>query len=114
MPEHACYLFVNKNLKMSTGKSMVQSLHCHVELVKSLHEQSPYVQQCYEIWSMTGHKTVVLYATPGEMNELYDSFRSVKIHDAGRTEVAAGSFTMLALYPKICDREEFKHFKLVN
>jgi len=106
------YLFVNKKLKISEGKSMSQSFHCAVELYKNLEEQDYRCKERFIKWSNEGHKTVVLTATENEMYCLEENFRSVKIYDAGRTEVESGTFTMLALYPNKFDKNEFTQFKL--
>ena len=112
--EYACYLFVNKDIKMSTGKKMAQAAHAVVGFYQNLDDKSDYVKDCFEIWSNTGHKTITLTATQEEMNELHDMYPSVKVHDSGRTQVRPGSFTVLGVYPKLCDPEEFIRFKLVN
>ena len=112
--EYACFIFVNDNLKMGTGKKMVQGCHGMIDLMRFLPDQKDYVKSCFDIWLNTGHKTITLRATEAQMEELYDSYPSVKIHDAGRTQVAPNSFTVLALYPKVHDPEEFKAFKLIG
>ncbi len=111
-PEYVCYIFVNSDLKMSTGKKIAQSMHVAIELIKGLNEKSDYIKGCFEVWSENGHKTVVLKATEFQMNEIYDMYPSVKIHDAGRTQIPAGSFTMLGLYPKLTE-PNFSSFKLL-
>uniref|UniRef100_A0A6C0BEK8 peptidyl-tRNA hydrolase n=1 Tax=viral metagenome TaxID=1070528 RepID=A0A6C0BEK8_9ZZZZ len=112
--EYACYLFINSDLKMGTGKKIVQGCHSIVELMTSLDEKSEYVKECFNIWLETGHKTITLKANQKQMNEIHNMYPSVKIHDAGRTQVNPNSFTVLALFPKIHDKDEFKMFSLVN
>lgn len=109
--EYVCYIFVNSDLKMGNGKKIAQSMHVAIEMIKDLNTKSDYVKQCFDVWSETGHKTVVLKATEAQMNSIYDMYPSVRIHDAGRTQVTSGSFTMLGLYPKLTE-PDFSLFKL--
>lgn len=111
---YACYIFINKRLSMGKGKCCSQTAHGMRYLCEHLSSQSKYVQETWDKWENNGGRTIVLYANnEAEIEELHSSYPSVKVHDAGCTQVASGSLTVLALYPKIHNRDEFKN-KLVN
>lgn len=113
--QYACYIFVNKRLAMGKGKIGSQSAHGMRALCTRINLQSQYVKDSWEKWERNSDgRTILLYAKDeAEMNEIHNSYPSEEIHDAGMTQVPAGSYTILALYPKIHDPTEFKN-KLVN
>lgn len=114
MDKYACYIFINKRLSMGPGKKATQSCHGMRHLCRELHMQSSYVRETWELWEQySGGRVIALYAKDEEeMEELHSRYPSVKVIDSGLTQVAPNSFTVLALYPKIHDRNEFKN-KLV-
>ena len=114
MDRYACYIFINKRLSMGCGKKCGQSCHGIRNLFRDLHLQSKYVRDTWELWDQySGGRTIVLYAKDEEeMEELHNSYPSVKVIDAGLTQLSPCSFTVLALYPKIHNKSEFSN-KLV-
>lgn len=111
--QYACYIFINKRLNMGKGKCCSQTAHGMRYLQEELIFQSSYVSEVWKKWENEGGRTIVLYANnEKEMEEIHNSYPSVKVHDAGYTQVPSNSFTVLALYPKIHDPNEFKN-KLV-
>jgi len=110
--QHAMYYFVNKDLKMKGGKIAAQCSHGMQYVCENISIQSLYTRQVYAAWRDTGCAKIILYATETQMEELYNSFPSEKVIDAGHTQVAPNSFTVLALYPRKRD-DTFSEFKLV-
>lgn len=96
-------LIVNKELKMGKGKIAAQCCHAAVECYKSALKNCP---DGLRTWEYTGcAKIAVLCPTQDEM--LYEILPKVKqnkipyylVADAGRTQIAAGSRTVLGLGP---------------
>ena len=91
-------LIVRQDLKMSKGKIASQCCHATLGLYKQLKPED------VEVWENTGQKKVVLKCkTYKDMAKIQDKAKEMKISnyvvcDAGRTEIAAGSYTVLALY----------------
>lgn len=119
-------LVVRKDLKMGAGKVAAQCAHAavaSVEMLSSLREKSHEGIECcgsasesrssssslwhdwFCLWRYSGYSKVVLQC-PGE-NDLITIARKSKeaslpfyvVRDAGRTQVAAGSKTVLAVGP---------------
>ncbi|CAL8464016.1 g3551 [Coccomyxa elongata] len=93
-------LVVDTSLKMSIGKTAAQCAHAAVGLVKNMHANSvPWLHA----WEMEGEKTVVLKAnSSAELEALEAKAQSLllptfMVEDAGRTEIAAGSKTVLGI-----------------
>lgn len=110
---YAMYYFVNTNLNMKTGKIASQCCHGMQYICENLKKQKPYVQQIYNSWRDEGCAKIILFATEEQMNELHELFSSEKVIDAGKTEVAPNSFTVLVLYPKLRD-DSFNSYKIVK
>lgn len=112
---YICYIFVNKKLKMKTGKIASQTCHGMRFISKNIINKSKYIRDIFEYWDIyCGGKTIILYAKDDiEMEELYNSYPSEKIIDAGLTQVNPNSFTVLALYPKNYIINEFDKYQLV-
>ncbi|EIE19008.1 hypothetical protein COCSUDRAFT_83598, partial [Coccomyxa subellipsoidea C-169] len=93
-------LVVDASLTMSIGKTAAQCAHAAVGLVKNMHANCvPWLQA----WEDEGEKTVVLKASSStELDELEAKAQSLLlptflVEDAGRTEIAAGSKTVLGI-----------------
>ena len=106
------YLIVNEELNMSIGKTGAQCAHgAQILLLKNIQEQketmcsSPYEQERFNLfndWLNNSFRKVVLKASKQEWNRLVEELPinnySIVI-DAGLTEIAAGSNTVLAVMP---------------
>jgi len=108
----ALYIFINTDLKMKPGKWGAQVGHSIQYIIENLSNKSEYTQNNYHLWRNSGARKIILKATEKEMEKIYNSFPSEKVHDAGLNHVKAGSFTCLAVYPKE-HNEDFKNFKLM-
>lgn len=107
------YIFVNKSLNMGTGKIAAQvghGVHAVVESASLL--RSPH-RQWYNAWNDSAQPIVVLKATEEQMNTLSMQCECKEVYDAGRTEVCACAFTVLALYPMPKSRTSFGSFQLL-
>ena len=96
-------LIVNKELKMGKGKIAAQCSHAAVGCYKTSLNTSP---NGTKAWEYTGcAKIAVLCPTEDEMiNEILPKVKARKmphylVEDAGRTQIAAGSRTVLGLGP---------------
>lgn len=103
--EFTMYVFVNNDLEMGKGKIAAQVGHVVGEItekiVRSGYETSPtpdtYLR--YMKWKNSGHKKIVLKATEKDLLALLEWPESVGIRDAGRTQVAPNSLTVVGFYP---------------
>jgi peptidyl-tRNA hydrolase, PTH2 family len=93
---------INKSLKMSSGKTASQTAHAAVSLyIKAIQSsKSPEILA----WVMLGQPKIILKSTDDtsileiQQKALSSDILSVVIHDAGRTQIKAGSLTCLALF----------------
>lgn len=95
-------LVVRTDLKMGKGKAAAQCAHAAVTAYKQAQKKEPYL---LKLWLMTGQWKVVVKAdNEEEIIELQKKASNVGlltsvIHDAGHTQVAAGSLTVLGVGP---------------
>ncbi|KAH8100537.1 peptidyl-tRNA hydrolase PTH2-domain-containing protein [Cristinia sonorae] len=95
-------LVVRTDLKMTTGKIAAQCGHATLACYKSLMKVNP---QLVQHWERTGQAKIALKATSeDELLELEAIAKSLNlcarsIQDAGRTQIAAGSRTVLGIGP---------------
>lgn len=95
-------LVVRNDLKMGKGKAAAQCAHAAVTAYKQAQKKEPYL---LKLWLMTGQRKVVVKAD--SENEILDIQRKAHeagllttvIHDAGHTQVAAGSLTVISVGP---------------
>lgn len=118
------YLIVKTSLNMSTGKIAAQCAHAaqllekryaslcnevdsYIDIIyKTGSEQIPKVLldkiHLYESWNNSGVPKVVLRANDKEFEKIKTEYEDslVLIQDAGRTEIPAGSETVIGLFPQ--------------
>jgi PTH2 family peptidyl-tRNA hydrolase len=113
-------LVVNMELKgMGNGKKMAQCCHAAVGCYKRAMKICP---NAVKWWDRTGcAKIAVKCPTELEMIEIWQTARSIGmpcylVEDAGRTQIAAGSRTVLGLGPAPAHVYEglTSHLKLVS
>lgn len=109
---------VNHGLKMGKGKIAAQVGHAAVKAALFTSSSDPAM---FEAWLNTGQSKVVLKAPHADALEgLMEKARKAgvkahQVHDAGRTQIPSGSFTVLALGPAQEDELEALtgHLKLL-
>jgi PTH2 family peptidyl-tRNA hydrolase len=95
-------LVVNNELKMGKGKIAAQVGHAAVSLTLKCGKKAPGL---LESWLKSGQKKICVKADNAEhllkleMLAISSGILSVKIHDAGHTQIPSGSLTVLALGP---------------
>lgn len=95
-------LCVNASLSMGKGKIGAQCAHAAVGIIESYREANEAV---FAQWDATGHPKVALKVKDGdEMAKLAERARDAGlfwylVEDQGRTQIAAGSHTVLAVGP---------------
>lgn len=95
-------LVVRNDLKMGKGKAAAQCAHAAVTAYKQAQKKEPYL---LKLWLMTGQRKVVVKAdSENEILEIQKNAHeagllTTVIHDAGHTQVAAGSLTVLGVGP---------------
>eukprot|EP00670_Eutreptiella_braarudii_P021573 CAMPEP_0174368356 /NCGR_PEP_ID=MMETSP0811_2-20130205/88771_1 /TAXON_ID=73025 ORGANISM="Eutreptiella gymnastica-like, Strain CCMP1594" /NCGR_SAMPLE_ID=MMETSP0811_2 /ASSEMBLY_ACC=CAM_ASM_000667 /LENGTH=152 /DNA_ID=CAMNT_0015511797 /DNA_START=16 /DNA_END=474 /DNA_ORIENTATION=+ len=100
-------LVVRKDLKMGPGKQCAQCCHAGVGMYRLVATAGQRVlwQHWLKYWEMEGSNKVLLQASSEE--ELVEARKTARkldlpcvlVADAGRTQIAAGSKTVLALGP---------------
>ena len=97
---------INHELKMGKGKIAAQVGHAAVKATLQSGELRP---ELLDAWLSTGQKKVCVKADDDrqleqiEQQAKHHQILTSKIHDAGHTQIPAGSYTVLALGP---DEEE--------
>lgn len=93
---------VNHELKMGKGKIAAQVGHAAVKATLKSGESRP---ELLDAWLSTGQKKICVKADDARhIEEVENQARQagvlvLKIHDAGHTQIPAGSLTVLALGP---------------
>ena len=93
---------VNHELKMGKGKIAAQVAHAAVKATLACGEQDP---SLLDAWFKTGQKKICVKGDSAQhLDQLSSDAKKNgilvnKIHDAGHTQIPAGSFTVLALGP---------------
>ncbi|MAK05096.1 MAG: aminoacyl-tRNA hydrolase [Euryarchaeota archaeon] len=95
-------IITRKDLKLSSGKLAAQAGHAAVNCALTARKLKP---KLLEEWRNTGSRKIVCQASNLEaMKRLYGEARelgliSEMIKDAGRTEIPAGTITLLGIGP---------------
>ncbi|CAH2354898.1 peptidyl-tRNA hydrolase 2 [[Candida] railenensis] len=101
-------LVVRQDLKMGKGKAAAQCSHATLALYKMITnpESEAYNEQMVKRWEYGNGQAKITLQVPNqeEMDMLYAQaislgVNSYIVHDAGRTQIAAGSATVLGLGP---------------
>ena len=102
-PEMKMVLIVNSSLKMGKGKIVAQGAHAACGCVENA-EKSAAGRRRLAAWRRQGQKKIALSTTQDDLLRLERSLRSAGINccliaDAGKTQIAAGSRTVLGVGP---------------
>ena len=93
---------INHELKMGKGKIAAQVGHAAVKATLKSGELRP---ELLDVWLSTGQKKICVKAVDApHIEQIENQAKQVnvltsKIHDAGHTQIPAGSLTVLALGP---------------
>ena len=93
---------VNHELKMGKGKIAAQVAHAAVKATLACGERDPAL---LDAWFKTGQKKICVKGDSAQHLEQLsidakkNGLLAIKIHDAGHTQIPAGSFTVLAIGP---------------
>lgn len=114
------YILVNDDLKMGKGKIAGQVGHVvgliTEEIIRKSYESAKGVPDCYQRyiqWKMTGHAKIILKATQAQIEQFVGESESIYIRDAGRTQIAPDSLTVIGFYPSAQLKDKFKDYKLL-
>ncbi|VVB99406.1 Peptidyl-tRNA hydrolase [uncultured archaeon] len=94
-------IIVRHDLGMGRGKAAAQSSHASLEAYEKALKKEP---EWVKAWKESGQTKVVLKVnSEKELLEIFERARkilpSALIHDAGRTQIEAGSATCVAIGP---------------
>ena len=110
----ANYFFVNTDLKMNKGKIAAQVSHVTRKMMTELIESNYYKEYAYQVWNQSGNTTVVLKATQEELLQLKSHPKAFHTIDAGRTQIPAGSLTVVGFRPDfLMNLPDFSSYKLM-
>jgi PTH2 family peptidyl-tRNA hydrolase len=107
--DFAIVVFVRKDLKMRIGKIAAQVGHGSISLFFKVLKTNPAIA---EAWAAASPTQKFYYCPDEETMDQIEAtakscgYRTSVIHDAGRTQIAAGSATVLAIGR--CRRTEFR------
>lgn len=95
--ELAMYFVVNSDLKMGKGKTAAQVAHVMCDLAEQYLKPSPSLDpKLYHEWKESFQRKIVLRAPEKKLLELIAKYPKCSfIHDAGLTQVEAGSLTAI-------------------
>eukprot|EP00040_Diaphanoeca_grandis_P034882 m.217919 g.217919 ORF g.217919 m.217919 type:complete len:180 (+) comp33246_c1_seq2:116-655(+) len=106
---------VNNELTMGVGKIAAQVGHAAVNLFKSIPSHNILKQQ----WEGQGAMKIVVQGTATDLLKTIDdansnSLYNVCIHDAGKTQIAAGSMTVVGVFGSLTDVDKIcRHYALL-
>jgi peptidyl-tRNA hydrolase len=108
------YLIVNSDLQMSTGKIASQTSHGMQYIMEYYLKHSDKYNN-YRDYKSDGSTKIILKAPEKKLLEIYQKYpdQSFIVKDAGHTEIAPGSITVLAFLPMEEPLQEFKRFRLL-
>jgi|LauGreDrversion4_2_1035121.scaffolds.fasta_scaffold1435092_1 PTH2 family peptidyl-tRNA hydrolase len=115
------YILVNNDAKMEKGKIAGQVGHVvgliTEEIIQNYYlERNVRATEAYEryySWKKKGHAKVVLKATEAQLELFLNDKECVYIRDAGKTQIAPNTLTVVGFYPSIELKNKFKHLKLL-
>ena len=101
-------LVINNDLKMGKGKIAAQAGHASVTATLKSGEHRP---ATLDSWLKSGQKKVCLKSSYDDLIELEskakaNGIQTVRITDAGKTQIPSGSLTVIAFGP---DNEDILH-----
>lgn len=110
LDSYAMYIFVNTELKMDKGKIASQVAHVVQKIIEKIlmdlipmenqDDKTKEIVDSYVKWKAhSGIAKLVLKATQTELEELIKDPRSFHIRDAGKTQIAPNSLTVVGFYP---------------
>ena len=118
--ELCMYVLVNNDLGMGKGKIAGQVGHVvgliTEEIMRKSYESVSGVPDCYSRyvkWKKTGFAKIILKATQEQIESLVGEPESIWIKDAGRTQIASNSLTVIGFYPSATLKEKFSQYKLL-
>ena len=94
-------LVINHDLKMGKGKIAAQSSHASVSATLKMGASKP---NLLDAWLKSGQKKVCLKTTQEELLKLEKDavklgIQTVRVNDAGKTQIPSGSLTVIAFGP---------------
>ncbi len=112
---YAMYLITNSSLQMEKGKIGAQIGHAVSKLYQDVLSGKLSILSIKD-WLDHGETKIILKATESEIVSFIKNYKpDIFIHDAGLTQVKAGSLTVIGWYPMNVNYqpEEFKRLKLL-
>lgn len=97
-------IFVNNDLKMGKGKIVGQACHAVHYITKEIinnknTNEFKEIYQRYVAWQKSGYNINIFYKSSDDLLLLSNITESVTVIDAGRTQIAPNSMTVVGFYP---------------
>ncbi len=107
------YFIINSDLEMSPGKVAAQVGH-GTQYVMEYYLKNPNEQDLFFKYARTGSTKIILRGRLNKILALHKKYPdcSFLVTDAGKTEIAPNSITVLAFLPLTAPVEELKRFSL--
>lgn len=113
------YVIINNDLNMGKGKIAAQVGHVIETIIEELVLAEVHGQKKktflddYNIWKNNGRAKIVLKGSSSQLYELCKLDEARYIRDAGKTQVAEGSLTVVGFFPSKNKKDLLKDFKLL-
>lgn len=113
------YIIVNNDLQMGKGKIAAQVGHVVMQIVEDIiikkfeSTKIPNICKDYDVWKNSGGAKIVLKATKEQLVTLKNMDNARFIIDAGKTQIEAGSLTVVGFPPMKTLGNIMKDFKLL-
>ena len=112
--EYVMYLIVNNDLSMGKGKICAQVGHAVQYIIDEYYNGTIGDKKSYQLWKENGNPKIIIKASQEELNKLSKYKNTYTIIDAGRTQIAPNSMTVVVFFPTQRKNLEFlKNFKLL-
>ena len=119
MSDPVMYIVINNDLNMSKGKIAAQVGHVVEIIIEELvraelisTKKKSFLED-YKVWKNTGRAKIVLKANDEEIKHLSMLDNARCVIDAGLTQVAPGSMTVVGFLPSKTNKDILNKFKLL-
>lgn len=113
------YVVINNDLNMGKGKIAAQVGHVIEDIIEELvkaelsSSKNKSFLDDYKIWKYNGRTKIILKGTTHELQELCMIDGARYVRDAGKTQIEAGSLTVVGFFPSKTKKAFLKNFKLL-
>lgn len=117
--DYTMYILVNNDLNMGKGKIASQVGHVVEKITAKILQSFQDIKkpkqfmEDYINYTKSGNKKIILKGTQEQLQQFITDTDSFHIIDAGKTEIPAGSLTVIGFLPSNKNKNRFSEFKLL-